>query len=187
MRIRVGKLLKIYDEYVYKIIFVIVGLLYWVYGMTRYIDFAFSILLLASIIPMSINMVKIRKADFRRILALLSLFFGIGTILFCANKRGTTTALIYTIIKMLVLAYCSKEKENIELERELINIFRIIAVIGTIILIISLVTYFSGVSISYLNSTSHDATTLYVGRNPGGGGMCGILANGNIVFLQKIL
>ena len=193
VKTRINIMLNIYDEYVYKVLFLIFGILYWVYGLTPYVDRILSLLVYITLIPVAINLVRIRKTDFRHILSVLTLFLGIITIILSANRRPTFTMLLYSLIKMLVLAYCSSRKSDVKLEQELIRLFRIIVVIGTIILVISLLTYHLGVSIPYVYSSRDDATVLYVGRASLRGGLCGIFANENmisnlcVIYLGSIL
>lgn len=181
MRIKINRALGFYDEYIYKILFVVFGILYWVYRLTPIVDLVLSALVLVALIPTFINFARIKKNDFRFVLSLLTLILGIATVAFCVNKRSTTVVLIYTLIKMIVLGFCSGIKSEIRLKEELYTIFRLIVSIGTVILIISLLTYFARLSIPYAISSSEDATTLYVGISADKNALCGILANGNML------
>lgn len=193
MNVKINRLLGYYDEYIYKILFVVFGILYWVYRLTPVVDLVLSALVLIALIPIVINFVRMRKDDFRFVLSMLTLLLGIVTVAFCSNKRATAVMLIYMLIKMLVLGFCSNNKSVIRLEEELYTILRIIVSIGTVILIISLFTYFAGMSIPYVLSSSDDATTLYVGISADKKALCGILANGNmlsnlcVIYLGSVL
>lgn len=181
MRIKINRALGFYDEYIYKILFVVFGILYWVYRLTPIVDLVLSALVLVALIPTFINFARIKKNDFRFVLSLLTLILGIATVAFCVNKRSTTVVLIYTLIKMIVLGFCSGNKSELRLEEELYTLFRLIVSIGTVILLVSLFTYFAGMSIPYVISSSDDATTLYVGISADKSALCGILANGNML------
>lgn len=168
-----------YGEFLQKLIFVICGILYWVYGMTIHIDKLFSLVILMSLITTSIHFVCIRKKDFRKSLAIMVFLFGAVT-LFCNEYKKVTMALLfYMEIKLLVLSYCSKRKGEEDLRRELDVIYRTIFILGSIIIVGSLIVYRLGMTFEYTLSDSEYAVSLFLGRDPIRGSLCGIFANAN--------
>lgn len=178
------KRISIWDEYLYKFLFVLFGILYWIYGLTPYIDIVLSILVWIALIPTffkAIVIIKNKSTDFRIILAFATLFLGLITVLICSHRRATVSMLIYTIIKMVVLSYNSTHKSKDQLKNELEQLLRLVSFLGIVVIGISLITYFLDTSIPYVINSSETATTLYLGVNPGRGSLCGIFANENML------
>ena len=181
MRISI-KPIRILDEYLYKYAFMLLGLLYWVYGCTSYMLFALNCLVVISVLPCLSISIRNKKADFRVILGGITLIFGLFTVALSDFKKPTLTALLYSVLKMLLLGYCASHKNSLELEREFKSLCRLMVVLGTVILIVSLSVYFAGMSIPYYldGHGTVESTVMYVGMAKAGEALCGVLANANL-------
>ena len=172
---------QLFDGYGVKLAFIILGILYWVYGFTPYIDVVLSALVWLALLPTVITLFKTNIRDYHFYITIATLFLGLGTVIVTPNKRSTITMLVYALIKMVVLCNNSSKKSQAKIFKEFKNTANTISIIGTIIIVISLVTYFLNISIPYVYSASENATTLYVGINPGRGSLCGVFANENML------
>jgi hypothetical protein len=174
----------IFDEYIYKYMFIIVGLLYWVYGFTGSLGNILTYMIVLALIPSLGNLVlRVRRVDFRMVLGVLTLALGLLTVISCDSRSSTLLTLFRVVEKMLLLGFCAPEKSKIKIEHEITSIYRVIAVIGSIILLVSLGTYFAGISIPYYiyaAAVTEESTTLFVGRYGGRLALCGVLANPNM-------
>lgn len=170
------------DEYLYKYAFMIVGLLYWVYGLANRMGLAMNCLTVISVIPCAVILIRNRRVDFRIILGCLTCILGLFTVALCDAKKAALVALLSSVIKMLLLGYCASRKDSLKLERECKGLCRLIVMLGTVILIVSLSVYFSGLSIPYYldGHGTAESTVMYVGRDKLSEALCGVLANANL-------
>jgi hypothetical protein len=168
----------VFDEFFYKKWFLIIGILFLVYGFYPAMDIIQNILLVTSILPILVIIFKGNVYDFRIGIGILIGAIGVLTLITCSSQYTTGILLYYLLMKILLFGYCNNKKNCTQLSNEITALSKIVLIIGTIVLIISLITFFSGVSVGYI---SGDGNLPYsVGRSSKGQ-LTGILGNPNII------
>lgn len=173
---------KIYNnEYYYKVLVVITGVLYWVWGAMPYVDRLFDAISLISLIYLA-KIVFREKRVFSRFSGICSLglmLAGIGTIIFNKFELVNVIALLYAAIEVFLLTYSSSHKDKDALQKEFQQLAKIYVYMSMIINLVSLAIYFMGIEIIYFYPAVTE-TTLHLGRSDTSA-LTGIMANANIM------
>lgn len=166
------------DEFTYKLVIVFLGILYWLYGLMPIANYLFSFISLICIIRIFAIYVKC-KMDFTKIFPLLILCSGILTIIFNEFKLVDFFALGYILIEVCLLVHCDSKKSNDELTEEFRKISKLFVFLGTVIIVVSLYTYFAGIQDIFSYPSINDTTVFFLGKDPGTKALTGILCNAN--------
>ncbi len=166
------------DEFYYKYVIIFFGIIYWIYGMMPSVDLIFNLLSLMAV-AVSVVYFFTCKSDFRKGFAVFIVLFNILTIVANPFKMVNVIALIYIWIEVFFFMYCDEQKESSILMNELDSFCKLITILGTFIVIASLVTYTLGINVVY-GYPSITTTTLHLGIDSSSGALVGIMGNANI-------
>lgn len=167
------------DEIYLKEIMLVAGILYWVYGFMPMMDVLFNVLMLfamAIFVKIMISKEPLRRNTYLAILIGIS---GACTIFLNPFNLVSCIALGYMVVVVGCMTYCSFEKGEAGLVRDLRKLAKIILSMGTVILLISLALYMAGVMEDYYYP-SITSTALHLGKSRGTNALVGILGNANI-------
>ena len=179
MRIRavsINQLIK--DEYIYKKITIFFGILYWLYGLMPITDAFFNVISILNVLFVFYVFYK-GEYDYIKKYAILIFLTGLISALVNEFRTANIIAVAYGLIETALMTYCSNEKKENQLIIELTNIAKMILRVGTIIIVLSLAIFFSGIHKTYYY-TSVTTTTLHLGRDTTTGALTGVLSNANI-------
>lgn len=165
------------NEFLLKIVIVLCGIAYYLYGCMALFDMIFDIIYIVALIYIVLlccfGFVKRFNISLFVCIALTSL----GTILFTSAKRVTCIILLYICVELILLPYCAKSKSIEILKRELQILSAVFIGFSFFVIFASLVTYVSEISYVYTNPVV--GGNMYLGIDKSTGALIGVFTNAN--------
>lgn len=166
------------DEFTYKIIIVFLGVFYWIYGFMPLVHNLFHIISVICFIKILFLYIKFRL-DFTMIFPIIIVFSCLLTMVFNSVNVANATGMLYIMIETILLVHCNPNKTVEKLQREFYFIAKSFIFIGSVIILVSLCTYFLGISKQYFYPSILN-TPLLLGRSTSTNALTGIMANSNM-------
>ena len=166
------------NEFAAKLLILIFGITYWIYGCMHLSDLLLNVLYITAMIMAVFLFLSRSKYSFNKIVFFLIALSALGTIISTDNRKITVFILIYICIEVVVLANCSEGKDERALKKELSIISNVFMFMSLIVVAGTLYTYTKGISRYYSYSEIMNGT-LVLGIDKVTGALVGIFSNAN--------